>query len=154
MKIALKDHMSRKLVTVSHDATAKEAHRLMTNHWIRHLPVLDESSGYIVGIISDRDLLRSPSPEIPVEELMTSPFKTFDVETPLADVVESMIEDKISAYLITNDDDVVGLVTSEDMLFVLDSILKEDEGKTWVLNEILTNPSLQRAAYIVGQTGI
>lgn len=154
MKMALKDHMSRKLINVSCDATAKEAQRLMTNHWIRHLPVMDEDSEFIVGILSDRDLLRTPSLDIPVEELMTTPFKTFDIDTPLVDVLDCMIEEKVSAYLVTQNDDVVGLVSSEDLLIILDQILKEDQEKTWVLNEILTNPHLQRAAYIVGQTGI
>lgn len=154
MKMALKDHMSRKLVTVSMGSTAKEAQRLMTNFWIRHLPVMDEQEGYIVGMLSERDLLRSPSLEIPVEQLMSSPIRTFSIETPLVDVVEAMIEEKVSAFLITQEEEVVGLVTSEDMLIVLEQILKQDESRTWVLNEILVNPALQRAAYIVGQTGI
>lgn len=154
MKLTLKDHISRKLVTIPPEANAREAQRLMSNHWIRHLPVLDENTGYMVGLLSDRDILRSPSLEIPVGELMSSPFKTFDVETPLADVVEAMIDEKVSAFMITQNEEIVGLVTSEDLLIVLDQILKDNEGHTWVLNELLTNPALQRAAYLVGQAGI
>jgi len=154
MKMALKDHMTRKLVTIGKEATAAEAYRLMSNYWIRHLPVMDEAEEYIVGMISERDLLRSPSPETRVGTLMSSPLKTFSVDTPLKAVVDAMIEEKISAFLITKEDEVVGIVTSEDMLVLLDQLLKQDSGPTWVLNEILINPALQRAAYIMGQAGI
>lgn len=154
MGMKLKDHMSRHLITIDQTETAKEAQRLMSNYWIRHLPVIDPETGHVVGLLSDRDLLRSPSLDIPTEQLMSTPFKSFDIETPLVDIVEAMIDEKISAFVITQDDDVVGLVTSEDLLAVLAQILREDANKTWALNEILTNPALQRTAYILGQTGI
>lgn len=154
MKMALKDHMTRKLVTINQDATAAEAYRLMSNFWIRHLPVMNATEDYVVGMISERDLLRSPSPETPVAKLMSSPVRTFNVDTPIRSVVDAMIEEKISAYLITKDDDIVGIVTSEDMLVLLDQLLKRDETTTWNLSEILVNPALQRAAYLVGQAGI
>lgn len=155
MRMALKDHMTRKIVTVRQDQSAAEAYRLMTNFWIRHLPVIDVEESFIIGMLSERDLLRSPSMETPVENLMSSPLKTFSVETPLKNVVDAMIEEKISAYLITKDEEVVGIVTSEDMLVLLDQLLKKHEDtSTWSLNEILINPALQRAAYLVGQAGI
>lgn len=154
MTLTLKDHMSRKLITVGRETTAKEAQRIMTNFWIRHLPVMDEPTGMIVGMLSERDVLRSPSLETPVEQLMSSPVRTFGIETPLVSVVEAMIDEKLSAFLITKEDEVVGLVTTEDMLVVLNEILKGDESRAWVLNEILINPALQRAAYIIGQAGI
>ncbi|ASD62670.1 CBS domain-containing protein [Bdellovibrio bacteriovorus] len=156
MKIALKDHMTRKLITVSKDATASEALRLMTNYWIRHLPVMDEEEDYIVGMLSERDLLRSPHAETPVGKLMSSPLKTFPIEAPMKAVVDAMIEEKVSAFLITKDDEVVGIVTSEDMLVLLDQILKKDESSDapWVLGDLFSNPLLQRTAYLVGQAGV
>nr|WP_295898964.1 CBS domain-containing protein [uncultured Bdellovibrio sp.] len=155
MKMALKDHMTRKIVTVNQDATAAEAYRLMTNYWIRHLPVMDAEEEYIVGMLSDRDLLRTPAPETKVQQLMSSPIKTFSIETPIRDVVDAMIEEKVSAFLITKNEEVVGIVTSEDLLVLLDQILKRDDNTTtWSLSEIFTNPALQRAAYLVGQAGI
>ncbi len=154
MKLALKDHMTRKLITVTQGATAAEAYRLMTNYWIRHLPVLDENEEFIVGMLSERDLLRSPSAETPVENLMSTPLKVFEIDTPIKSVVDAMIEEKVSAFLITKNEEVVGIVTSEDMLILLDQLLKKDETISWNLSEIFINPALQRAAYLVGQAGI
>ncbi|KYG62146.1 HPP family protein [Bdellovibrio bacteriovorus] len=154
MKLVLKNHISRKLITVPTTATAAEAQRLMANYWIRHLPVMDEEDDYIIGMLSDRDLMRASSLEVTVDKIMTSPIKTFDIDTPIDDVVEAMIEEKVSAFLITKEEEVVGIVTTEDMLLVLHQVLKKEDTTTWNLSEILVNPALQRAAYLVGQAGI
>ncbi len=153
--MVLKDHMTRKLVTVDKNASVEEALRLMKNYWIRHLPVMDESDEYIVGMLSERDLLSAAAKDLPVHKVMSTPIRTFDIDAPLKTVVESMIEEKISAYLITKGDEIAGIITSEDMLFFLDQMLTEDEGsKPWVLGDLFANPALQKAAYLVGQAGI
>ncbi|HEV2906632.1 MAG TPA: CBS domain-containing protein [Actinomycetota bacterium] len=46
--------MSKDLITVDPGASIREAARIMTEKWIRHLPVLD--GGKLVGIVSQRDL--------------------------------------------------------------------------------------------------
>lgn len=154
MKMALKDHMTTKLITVGTDAPASEAKRLMANYWIRHLPVMDEKDEYIVGMLSDRDLLAATDGETSVKKLMSSPIKTFDINTPVKAVVSAMLEEKISAYLITKEDDVVGIVTSEDMLALLNEVLGKDETSRWSLLEFFASPVFQRTAYSVSQAGI
>lgn len=41
-------------VTINAGASLREAAKIMTEHWIRHLPVIER--GRLVGIISQRDL--------------------------------------------------------------------------------------------------
>lgn len=154
MKMALKDHMTRQLITINRNATSGEAHRLMTNYWIRHLPVVDEAEEYIIGMVSEKDLLTAATPNVSVEKIMSTPLKTFSMDTSVRTVVDAMIEEKISAFLITKEDEVVGIVTSEDMLVLLDQLLKQEGSRTWDLSELLVNPALQRAAYLMGQAGI
>lgn len=154
MKIALKDHMTRKLITINREAPASEALRLMTNFWIRHLPVLDRNEEFIVGILSERDLLSAPSMSTPVEHLMSAPLKTFDIDTPMEEVVRAMVEEKISAFLVVKSEDVVGIVTSEDMLVLLHEMLKKDDNSQWSLTNLLFNPIVQKTAYLFGQAGI
>lgn len=60
MKARLKDNMTRALVTIKKNAKTSDAHKLMLNNWIRHLPVVDDSGEYIVGM-----LFRSRPYEIP-----------------------------------------------------------------------------------------
>lgn len=154
MKPELKNNMTHSLVTISKYATASEAYKVMTAEWIRHLPVKDDSQDYIIGILSDRDLLRSPHPTTPVLELMSAPVRSYDISTPVRTVVSSMIEEKLSAFLITNKDEVVGIVTSEDMLLLLSQLLKEDPSAKWILSEFLVNPVLQRSIDLAAQAGI
>jgi len=53
-KTRVEDVMVRDLVTIHPGASLREAASVMTDKWIRHLPVIDQ--GKLVGIISQRDL--------------------------------------------------------------------------------------------------
>jgi CBS domain-containing protein len=46
--------MTKDLVTVGPGTSLREAAKIMTDRWIRHLPVLD--GGKLVGVMSQRDL--------------------------------------------------------------------------------------------------
>jgi CBS domain-containing protein len=46
--------MSKDLITVQPGTSLREAAQIMTERWIRHLPVLE--GGRLVGIVSQRDL--------------------------------------------------------------------------------------------------
>ena len=50
----LSEVMSKDLITVEPGTSLREAARIMTEKWIRHLPVLE--GGRLVGIVSQRDL--------------------------------------------------------------------------------------------------
>ncbi|MCC5794122.1 MAG: CBS domain-containing protein [Chromatiales bacterium] len=54
---AVGDVMSRDVVTVSPEATAEQGLQLMTKHFIRHLPVIEE--GQVVGVVSIGDLVKA-----------------------------------------------------------------------------------------------
>jgi CBS domain-containing protein len=53
-KTKVEEVMVRDLITIEPGASLREAARVMTEKWIRHLPVLDR--GKLVGILSQRDL--------------------------------------------------------------------------------------------------
>lgn len=154
MKAALKNNITRKLVTLNKHVHAKEAYNLMTERAIRHLPVTDDTGEYIVGMLSDRDLLRSPHPTTPIYELMSTPVRTFDVDTSIRHVLNAMIEEKISAFIITGKEGVEGIVTTEDMLILLAQVLEDDESPKWILSEFLVNPIFQRTVNMASQAGI
>lgn len=48
------DVMTTDVITTSPDTSVRDAARIMAQHWIRHLPVVD--NGQLVGIISQRDV--------------------------------------------------------------------------------------------------
>lgn len=51
----VRDIMTTNVITVTPDATVEEAMRVMTNHRLRHLPVVQ--SGHLVGLVSIGDLV-------------------------------------------------------------------------------------------------
>ena len=50
----ISDVMSKDLITVDPGTSLREAASIMTEKWIRHLPVLE--GGKLVGVVSQRDL--------------------------------------------------------------------------------------------------
>jgi hypothetical protein len=66
-----------------------------------------------------------------------------------------MLQDKVSAYLLTNGDRVVGIITSDDFLYLLKRILDEqDETEHSRVGDILTTPFVGRVAQMVSDAGI
>lgn len=51
---SVRDIMAPDPVTISASSSLREAAKLMTEHWIRHLPVVEKER--LVGIVSQRDL--------------------------------------------------------------------------------------------------
>ena len=58
-------------VTIGPDAPLSEALRLMSEHRISGIPVVQPDSGRLVGILTNRDVRFADNPDQPVRELMT-----------------------------------------------------------------------------------
>jgi acetoin utilization protein AcuB len=106
-----------------------QAHELMRNHGIRHLPVLE--GGALVGIVSERDLhlieaLIDESPtKLKVEEAMVSDVYVVGPEDPVDAVVEHMADHKQgSAIVVDKRGSVLGIFTTVDALQVLADMLR------------------------------
>lgn len=131
--------MSADVVTVDPGASVHDALEVMTDHRIRHLPVVED--GALLGIISNRDAVRcalqasprkgwEPTRHTKVRDVMT----TGDLRsvTPLAlvlDAAELLAREKISALPVVQGRKLVGIVTSEDMLWALLDELGRREGE-------------------------
>ena len=153
MRLSLKDHMSRKLLVIGEGDTVENALQMMRNNWIRHLPVLDKNNEVVIGMVAERDLV-AVAAQSPVKSVMSTPVKTFDSSTPLDSVVNAMIEEKTSAYLITDNKEITGIVTSEDMLVLLKELLTQENSQPTTMMDVLMNPVLQRTVNMMSQAGI
>lgn len=125
---SVKSIMSKNLKTVSAGATLQDAYALMEEFRVRHLPVLNEL-GEITGIISYKNLLTDKTVLLmPVEYFMSFPVVEVDENTSLRTAILQILEKKISSLLITNDEkEVVGIVTTDDLLWHLASQLNTEE---------------------------
>lgn len=131
----LSELMTKKIHVLSVNANAKQAYALMQEKRIRHIPLIDEDLN-IVGILSARDLnAQCVEKSLPLEFIMSSPVEHVDQDTPLKTVVHRMLEKKVSSLLITDEkEDVVGIITSDDLLGLLSEYLEQQESSGLQLN--------------------
>ncbi len=130
--LLVRDSMTREVLTVGPETTAAEALALCRGARIRHLPVLE--GGRLVGIISDRDL-RSATPalgdpdrvaaleRIRVSDEMALGVQTASPEDPIEHAATEMYERKIGCLPVVDGDELVGIVTSSDVMNALVRLL-------------------------------
>lgn len=119
----IRELMKRSPTTIHVDDDLTTARDLMVWMGIRHLPVLN--SGKLVGILSDSDVAafqarvgagpRSLS-GYPAEKAMHSPVETAAPEDSVEDAAARMASHKISCLAVIEGEDLVGIVTSSDIL--------------------------------------
>ena len=114
--------------SIGQDQMLTQAHKLMREHHIRHLPVL--RGGKLVGVLSDRDLhlietLRDVDPtKVLVEEAMTTAVYAVSPKAPLDEVVREMAEHKYGSAVIMDHDKVVGMFTTVDAMRAFAELLE------------------------------
>jgi len=156
-KINIKENMSKGLITVNWNVSMQTAAELMEEQRIRHLPVKDELD-VIVGILSAHDVNRAMNPDIPgfspnriVSEYMSWPVVTVDENLAVKDAAQGMIDEKISAFLVTDKTkNIVGIITSEDLLKVLLSLFSSPS----VLTRLSYSPVVGELLREAQSTGI
>jgi acetoin utilization protein AcuB len=122
-KPTVADYMTRSPLSIGFDQTLAQAHALMRDERIRHLPVL--SGGRLVGLISERDVafiekVREIDPQtLRVEEAMTPMPYTVAPTTPLAKVAREMFEHRYGSAVVMEDGQVIGVFTTTDALRAL-----------------------------------
>ena len=125
----VRDLMTPTPISVSSNTPVHEAHALMQQHRIRHLPVLDH--GRLVGMVSDRDIrLVLPSPatslsvyeigyllaRLTVAEIMHRFPITIAPDRPVTEAVRGMLAHQVGALPVVAEAKVVGIVTRTNLL--------------------------------------
>lgn len=120
--------MSTNPHTIGWDQNIAKASEMMSEHGIRHLPVL--KGGQIVGLISQSDIrlietLEGVEPQVvKVADAMTPDPYVVSPEALLDEVAAEMAENKYGSAIIMQNQKVVGIFTTLDALRALDELLK------------------------------
>jgi acetoin utilization protein AcuB len=125
--------MSQKIVTVEMDETLERVRKIFEQHRFHHLLVV--SGRRLMGVISDRDLLKAISPFVNTMSETTRDLATLQKRahqimsrkpiSVLKDVTiqgaaETLLANNISCLPVTNEDgDVEGILTWKDLLGAL-----------------------------------
>lgn len=121
--------MQRKIVTISAHESLSTVEDIMRLGRVRHMPVV--SGGRLVGVVSERDLLRTSlsslsshrSAErkaflyaVEIGRVMSSPPIVIDAGASIRQAALTMAEAKIGCLPVVEGDDLVGLLTETDVL--------------------------------------
>ena len=127
--MTIADIMSRDPECVAPDTSLMEIRQLLHQRGFRHLLVLDEDA--LVGVISDRDVLRTLSPfldtrrETPRDvrtlakhacDLMRENPITIVPDASVQDANSLLLDNAISSLPVVDDGTLVGIVTTKDLL--------------------------------------
>ena len=109
--------MSAPVVTLPPSATLDAATTLIRERRFRHVPIRSPH-GRIVGVISDRDLLRHGDRHRhePISAVMATPVLTAAPETELRDVARVLLAERIGSMPIVEAGELRGILTRTDIL--------------------------------------
>lgn len=132
-KLPVEEFTTPNPITATTHSKVEELARVMKDHGIRHLPILDGSR--LVGIVSERDLkviagLKAlERVQLTAADIMSTDPVTVDAATPLDEVAFEMAEKKIGSVLVSDGDEFLGIFTLTDALNALIETVREYDQK-------------------------
>ncbi len=115
--IPVADVMQKDVLTVHPESSVCEAARLMVEHHIHRLFVLNE--GKLDGVLSTKDVMVAISDERltdPIGELMSQPVITVEFDDPVSLAVERLEQARVSGLVVVENDWPIGVFTQEEAL--------------------------------------
>ena len=121
--------MQEKIVTISAHESLSTVEDIMRLGRVRHMPVV--SGGKLVGVVSERDLLRSSLSSlsshrtderkaflyaIEIGRVMSQPPIVIDSAASVTQAARTMAEARIGCLPVVVDDELIGIVTETDVL--------------------------------------
>lgn len=113
----VREHMTSPVLTVTTDASLRAAARLMVDHHVHRVYVVDGSR--LVGVLSTRDLMAVVADArvaTPVEERMSTPVLAVEVGTPMAVARERLRLAHVTGLIVVEDGWPVGMLAQSDAL--------------------------------------
>ncbi|PSJ46351.1 CBS domain-containing protein [Zobellella endophytica] len=138
------DIMARQLLTLDNGATLKDAHDLMREKSIRHIPVVDKDGGQLLGVLTQKRMiatvmglladygvsaLERRERQIRVMDILDADFESVDARAPLTEVVPFFLSNKHGCLTVVDEEGrLQGMVTSSDFVRLCAELLKERAG--------------------------
>jgi CBS domain-containing protein len=129
--IRVKDLMTEGVATLKRNEKLTLAEDIMHLGRVRHLPVVDDDSNELVGIVTERDLFRGAlskalgygqharrklTDTLSVKDVMTTNVITTTPDTPIAEAAEVLREHKIGCLPVLEKGQLVGILTESDFV--------------------------------------
>lgn len=141
----VKNLMTRNPVVVRASERLGSAKDVMKTERLRHLPIISDDTGDLVGVVSQRDLLwgtldrvlSSPRAaeqvdEVPVEDVMSREVVEVQPDTPIAHAANLITEKRIGCLPVVERGRLVGILTEADFV----GLMASDTQRREVLREL------------------
>jgi acetoin utilization protein AcuB len=141
--------MTRDVVTVGPEESAARAWGLCREKNIRHLPVVE--GGRLVGIVSDRDLRDLSPPRatadqentlgwVQIRDMMSTGVVTAHPLDTIEHAAKVIYENRFNCLPVVADDEIVGIITSSDLVRTLVELTGAHGEGSWVEVEVPNEP--------------
>ena len=119
-KLEAKDIMKKPVISTKKSASAKDIALQLVSGRFSGMPVIDEEER-VIGVITEHDLLNKVLEgkdlgKLTVEDLMQKNPITVDVNAPLGDILDIMLENGILRIPVTDGLCLVGVISRSDIL--------------------------------------
>lgn len=113
------DFMKRELITVDPETKLEQLAELLDDEEIHGVPVVNRN-GFPLGVVSMTDINRSlsedPGASVRARDIMSDRLVTATENTSAGALAALMLKEKVHRVLITRDRELVGMVSSTDLL--------------------------------------
>jgi CBS domain-containing protein len=119
MADAVRDIMTRNIVTIDISKSALDGARLMDEKAISSLIVLKD--GNPVGIVTERDFIKKVCAkelaisQVKIGDIMSKILTTAEPDTPIEVAVQRMVNHKVRRLPVVEDGKIVGIITVTDL---------------------------------------
>ncbi|MFY8273365.1 HPP family protein [Pseudoalteromonas sp. SSDWG2] len=133
------DIMTTELITIKSDATLHQAHGIMREHNIRHIPVVD-SKNMLVGMLTQKVMiaqvmkiisvygasaLETKEQQTHVSEIMDTDFESVDPNEQLVDIAKFFVTNRHGCMPVMDGTSLVGILTSSDFVRLSIALLEK-----------------------------
>ena len=126
--------------TLSPDDSLAQARQMMSEHHIRHIPVVS-GNGLLVGVVSQRDVLAAADSSVLADKaahqqeehyvalssVMTSPVQTVDENASLRGTAMHLMKNRLGCLPVTRDEKLVGIITDSDFVAIAIHLMEQLE---------------------------
>ncbi len=133
--------MSKNVIKVNYEISAFEISKIMVKRRISSVVIIDNNDK-IIGIVTEKDLIKEVCAKnllattLTASKVMSSPLISISKNSTINDATKLMVEKKIKHLAIHDNNDIIGILTTYDLINVLRNKVKSIELDSNLLDAI------------------
>jgi PAS domain S-box-containing protein len=131
--------MSKPVETVPYDLCILDASKMLGKHNVKRLPVLKD--GKLTGVVTQTDLVRALTCYgmwKDVSEIMNKEVAVIEKSSKVSQAAQVMAEQDISCIVVTDGEEVVGVLTERDLLNRI--VAQQQDARELLVERVMSSP--------------